>query len=113
MGKRFVAWFVRRNYKQLLNTDWGFEFYDWILSKAAGDLQGRSPIVVVEISPDLVKGSGCHVRVFGSMRLQVVVRQVQGKGDSSVVVGFEESTAGERFRGLAQVDAPFLPMGEA
>lgn len=103
MGKRFVAWFVRRNYKQLLNTDWGFEFYDWILSKAAGDLQDRSPIVVVEMAPDLVKGRGCHVRVFGSMRLQVVFV------DRLVVPNVPE--AEELDLRLAFLNAPFRARG--
>lgn len=72
VGQRFVAWFVRRHYKQLLSgTDWGHDFYDWILAKAANDLSDRNPIVVVELSPDLVKGGGVHVRVFGSIRCSV------------------------------------------
>jgi hypothetical protein len=47
-GQRFCKWFVRKYWKQLLATDWGYEFHDWIQRNNHGENSDRTKVIVVE-----------------------------------------------------------------
>jgi hypothetical protein len=47
-GQRFCKWFVRKYWKQLLSTDWGYEFHDWIQRNNHGENSERTKVIVVE-----------------------------------------------------------------
>jgi hypothetical protein len=47
-GKRFCKWFARKYWRELLATEWGAEFHDWIQKNNHAENTDRTKMVLVE-----------------------------------------------------------------
>lgn len=68
-GKRFLSWFLQRYAREIMSTETGAKFHEWVAERAipSGDLKAMqaSRVVIIETFPD------GFIQVYGAKNLRV------------------------------------------
>jgi hypothetical protein len=82
-GKKFLSWFGRRYWKEILATELGYSFHQWmrdkVIEETSEQQQERRKKVVVEVFPDgfiRVFGEGLDVVFVHRLRVHSVAAEV-------------------------------------
>lgn len=85
-GMRFLEWFVRRNHKKLLSSEFGAKFVNWVSEQVLKDSRKLLTPIVIEISHDGM------VRVFGKRGTRVrIVNIIRNHNDCNETLARELS----------------------
>lgn len=50
-GERWLSWFTRKKFRELLSTETGNKFYEWVRAQVLAEIENR-PKIVIERFPD-------------------------------------------------------------
>lgn len=50
-GERWLSWFTRKKFRELLSTETGNKFYEWVRAQVLAEIEHR-PKIVIERFPD-------------------------------------------------------------
>lgn len=97
-GKRFVNWFIRKHYKEVLQTEAGASLYGYLQKEAAGDVGDNRAIIVIESAP--VNDGSFHFRVFASFKCSVYFAKL-------IKIENYNPFADEMSQGIAMAELPW------